>query len=258
MKRQPRALCSILSLLICFNVWQPTVAQSARPATDVPSVLSEEEIVETMVRRNLERAGALGAFRGTRVYRLEYRGFPSSRNAEMVVDVKYRSPATKEFTIRSSTGSKLIIEKIFDKLLQSEKEALTKENQSGVALNNENYRFSLTGYEQTPTGSYYILSVEPRTKNKLLYRGRIWVDSTDFAVARIDAAPAKNPSFWIKDTKIEQVYIKIGDFWLPSSNRSTSTTRVGGHALLTIEYSDYRVTAMPARIDSNETIVGSR
>ena len=248
MKRQPRVLCSILSLLICFSVWQPTVAQSARPATDVPSVLSEQEIVGTMVRRNLERAGALGAFRWTRVYRLEYRGFPGSRNAEMVVDVKYQSPATKEFTIRSSSGSKLIIEKVFNKLLQSEKEALTNENQSGVALNNENYHFNLTGYEQTPTGSYYILSVEPRTQNKLLYRGRIWVDSTDFAVERIEAAPAKNLSFWLKDTEIEHVYTKVGNFWLPVSNRSTSTTRLGGHALLTIEYTNYKVTAAPLRI----------
>jgi hypothetical protein len=258
MKKQPQAIRSILSLLICFSVWQPIVAQSDTPTVALPSVLSEEEIVRTMVRRNLERAGALGAFQGTRVYRLEYRGFPGSRNAEMVVDVKYRSPATKEFTIRSSAGSRLIIEKVFNKLLQSEKDALTKENQSHVALNNENYRFTLAGYEQTPAGSYYILSVEPRTQNKLLYRGRIWVDSTDFAVARIDAAPAKNPSFWIKDTKIEHVYVKVGDFWLPSSNRSTSTTRLGGHALLTIEYSNYRVTAMPARIDSNQTILGSR
>lgn len=258
MKRQALALYSILSLLISFSVSQPTLAQSSRLATDPPSVLSEEEIVGTMVRRNLERAAALGAFQGTRVYRLEYRGFPSSRHAEMVVDVKYQSPATKEFTIRSSTGSKLIIEKVFNKLLQSETDALTQENQSHVALNNENYRFSLAGFEQTAAGSYYILSVEPRTQNKLLYRGRIWVDSTDFAVARIEAAPAKNPSFWIKDTKIEHVYVKVGDFWLPSSNRSTSTTRIGGHALLTIDYSDYRVTAMPVRIDSNRNIVGSR
>ena len=81
-----------------------------------------------MVRKNLERAAALCAFQGTRVYRLEYRGFPGSRNAEMVVDEKYQSPATKEFTIRSSTGSRLIIEKVFNKLLESEKDALTKEN----------------------------------------------------------------------------------------------------------------------------------
>jgi hypothetical protein len=232
------------------------VAQSAAPAVKLPAQLTVEEIVNNLVRRNLKRAQELSAFQGTRVYRLEYRGFPGSRNAEMIVDVKYQSPATKEFTIRSSTGSKLLIERVFNKLLQSEQEALTAENQSRVALNNDNYTFTLTGHESTPAGSYYILAVEPRTKNKLLYRGRIWVDATDFAVARIEAAPAKNPSFWIKDTKIEHVYIKIGEFWFPISNRSTSTTRLGGRALLSIDYSDYKVTSVPARTGSNGTIAG--
>jgi hypothetical protein len=257
MKTRHAISCRLL-LLICMSFWLPLLAQSATPTGDLPSVPGEEEIVRTMVQRNHDRAVALCAFEGTRIYRLEYRGFPGSRNAEMVVDVKYHSPATKEFTIRSSTGSKLIIENVFNKLLQSEKEALTEENQSRVALNNENYNFALEGYEKTPAGSYYILSVEPRSKTKLLYRGRIWVDSTDFAVARIDVQPAKNPSFWTKDTQIEHVYSKIGDFWLPASNRSTSKTRLGGHALLTIEYKNYRVTATPVPGGSGEIMAGTR
>ena len=40
---------------------------------------------------------------------------------------------------------------------------------------------------------------------------------------RMEGEPAKNPSFWTKDTKIEQVYAKVGNFWLPRSNRSTTT-----------------------------------
>lgn len=253
-----QAVGSILLFLICICVGQPIAAQSVMPAARLPEQLTKEEIVSNMIRKNLERAQALSAFQGTRVYHLEHHGFPGSRSAEMIVDVKYQSPAKKEFTIRSSSGSKILIEKVFNKLLESEQEALTEENQSRVALNNENYSFTLAGQENTPAGSYYILAVEPRTTNKLLYRGRIWVDATDFAVARIEAAPAKRPSFWIKDTKIEHVYIKVGDFWLPTSNRSTSTTRLGGHAVLTIDYSDYRVIAEPARADSKETIASHR
>ena len=147
----------------------------------------------------------------------------------MVVDVSYQAPAgkaaSKEFTIRSESGSKLLIERVFKKVLQSEKESVAEENQRGVALNHDNYNFSFVGREKTPTGFVYILSVEPRTQNKLLYRGRIWVDATDFAVMRIEAEPAKNPSFWTKETQIEQIYSKVGDFWLPRSNRSTTTVR---------------------------------
>jgi outer membrane lipoprotein-sorting protein len=68
----------------------------------------------------------------------------------------------------------------------------------------------MVGYESMPTGPCYILSVAPITKNKLPYRGRIWVDAEDFAVLRIEAAPAKNPSFRTKETRIEQTYVKAG------------------------------------------------
>jgi hypothetical protein len=255
MKFHSHAAYAILTLLLCIGVCQPLVAQ--RPvmsAAELHPTLSGEEVVNEMIRRNLQRAEALSGFEATRIYRLEYHGFPGSRSAEMVVDVKYKSPATKEFTVRSASGSRLLIERVLEKLLQSEQEALTPENQSRVALNRENYTFALAGQENTPDGSFYILSVEPRTNNKLLYRGRIWVDAKDFAVARIEAAPAKNPSFWIKDVKIEHIYQKIDDFWLPASNRSTSITRLGGRALLTIEYKDYQITANPRWGDSSGAV----
>jgi hypothetical protein len=245
-------------ILICVGACQLAGAQPSHPTIlDTPAALSTEEIVGKLVRRNLERSQALAAYRGTRTYRLEYHGFPGSRSAEMVVDVSYKAPgtnaATKEFTIRSESGSKLLIERVFKRVLQSEKEAVTEENQRGVALNRDNYSFGLVGQEKTPGGSLYILSVEPRTQNKLLYRGRIWVDAADFAVTRIEGEPAKNPSFWTKETQIEQVYMKVGDFWLPRSNRSTTTIRLGGHALFTIDYGDYQITAAsPSRPPAND------
>jgi hypothetical protein len=247
-----------MPILLCVVAWQLAGAQpSDHTIPENPPALGTEEIVNNLVRRNLERSRALTAYQGTRTYRLDYRGFPGSRAAEMVVDVSYKAPedkaASKEFTIRSESGSKLLIERVFKKVLQSEKESVAEENQRGVALNHDNYNFSLVGHEKMPSGFVYILSVEPRTQNKLLYRGRIWVDATDFAVMRIEAEPAKNPSFWTKETQIEQVYSKIGDFWLPRSNRSTTTVRLGGHALFTIDYGEYRITAVaPSRSPGND------
>ncbi|MGA9042154.1 MAG: hypothetical protein WB421_16605 [Terriglobales bacterium] len=246
-----------LPLLFCLGPWTPAGAQPPKkPESHV--VLTTEEVVSNLVRRNLERAHALRAYQGTRTYRLEYRGFPGSRTAEMVVDVDYKSPATKEFTVRSESGSQLVIERVFKRLLQSEKEALSEENQRQVALNNDNYSFLLLGNEPKPGGSLYILSVEPRTKNKLLFRGKIWVDADDFAVVRMQGEPAKNPSFWIKDTEIEQVYSRVGDFWLPVSNRSNSAIRLGGHAVLTIDYRDYRITSASSPRPQNESVAGNR
>ena len=241
--KAPLHITALLSAQLLLSVSALVGQASITPANEGPITLTAEQIVNNLVQRNLERAQALSTYQGTRVYRLEYRGFPGSRSAEMVVAVKYRSPRTKEFTIQSENGSHLLIERVFHKLLESEKEALNEENQSAIALNRENYRFALLGYENKPSGPCYILSVEPLTKNKLLYRGRIWVDAGDFAVVQIEASPAKNPSFWTKETKIEQTYTKVGNFWLPLSNRSTSVIRLGGRADLAIDYRDYQITS---------------
>ena len=58
----------------------------------------------------------------------------------------------------------------------------------------------------------------------------------------LEAEPAKNPSFWTRKTEIEEVYTKIGDFWLPSHNHSVTAIRLGGYADLTIDYKDYEIT----------------
>ena len=68
-----------------------------------------------------------------------------------------------------------------------------------------------------------------------------WVDAADFAVARIEAAPAKNLSFWISSTAIHHKYTKTGDFWLPAKNESDTEVRLGGRAVLTIDYGVYDV-----------------
>ena len=102
---------------------------------------------------------------------------------------------------------------------------MNEENRARVALNSSNYDFSGFEHQDASDGCSYTLNVEPKIPSKLLYRGRIWVDGRDFAVCRIEAEPAKNPSFWIKKTEIHHSYLKVGDFWLPAENQSVSMVR---------------------------------
>jgi len=60
---------------------------------------------------------------------------------------------------------------------------------------------------------------------------------------QLDAEPAKNPSFWTKNSKIEVAYMKVGDFWLPERNYSVTAIRFGGRAELTIQYENYQITS---------------
>jgi hypothetical protein len=212
------------------------------PPSITTAPLSVDQVVDNLVRKDEERAQALRHYECTRVYHLSYRGFPGDRDAEMIVEATYDSPSAKSFHVVSQTGSKLVIERVFKRLLESEKEAAGPEMHARTLLNRDNYDMALIGFEPSDQGSQYVLAVFPKARSKYVYRGKVWVDGTDFAVTRIDAEPAQNPSFWTKKSEIHHQYMKVQDFWLPQRNESVSYIRLGGRATLTIEYGDYRVT----------------
>src|ERR1039458_1373273 len=177
------------------------------PPSITTAPLSVDQVVNNLVRKDEERARALRHYESTRVYRLSYRGFPGDRDAEMTVEATYDSPSTKSFKVISQTGSKLVIDRVFKRLLESEKEAAEPEMHAHTLLNRDNYDFALIGFESSAPGGQYVLAVYPKAKSKYLYRGKVWVDGTDFAVTRIDVEPAQNPSFWTKKSEIRHEYM---------------------------------------------------
>jgi len=241
-----------LTLAVTFGVLRGASAHSDSLPSSITGVqLSVDAVVNNLVRKDAERAQALRHYDSSRVYRLSYRGFPGDREAEMTVEASYDSPANKKFKVISQSGSKLVIDRVFKRLLESEKEAAEPEMHARTLLNRDNYDFALVGFESSEKGSQYVLAVSPKTKSKYLYRGKVWVDATEFAVSRIDAEPAQNPSFWTKKSEIHHEYMKVADFWLPRRNQSVSYIRLGGKATLTIEYNNYHV--VDARTAENAT-----
>ena len=220
----------------------PNLVGAGSEAPTVSTSLSVDQVVDNLVRKNQERAQALLHSEGTRVYHLAYRGFPGDRDAEMTVKATYDRPSRKEFQVVSESGSKLILNRVFKKLLESEKEAAEPAIAARTGLNRENYEFELVGSEPSSEGRQYVLRVSPKYSSKYVYSGKIWVDGVDFAVTRIEVEPARNPSIWTKRSEIHHEYKKVGAFWLPARNESVSYIRLGGRATLTIEYKDYRVT----------------
>jgi hypothetical protein len=237
--RAATQLISISLLLLMWASWGR--AQTVIVQTGLAVRPTQDQVVDNLIAKNAERTAALQRYQSRRFYRLEYTGFPASLKAEMVVDMVYDAPATKTFKIVSQSGPRWMIDRIFKGLLQAEQEAL--KNRERVALDRNNYSFSGMEFQDGGDGCCYVLAVQPKIPNKLLYRGRIWVNSKDFAVGRIEAEPSKNPSIWIKSTAVHHIYQKLGDFWFPLENESTSTMRVGGHAILSIKYRNYEILA---------------
>jgi len=219
------------------------IAQAPISTAAADPTLTVAQIVTEMEGHNQARATALKHFHSVRHYSVEYRGFSAKVAAQMEVEADYDSASGKTFHIVSQSGSKLLIDKVLKRLLDSETDAQTQHSSD---LNSANYTFRLVGTENVAGRPAYVLEVEPLTDNKYLYRGKIWVDTADFAVARIEAAPAKNPSFWISSTAIHHRYSKTGEFWLPAQNESDTDVRVGGKAVLTIDYGTYEVAPTAA------------
>jgi len=208
-----------------------------------PPVLPANVIVDKLIAASARRSALLRGYRGTRFYHLQYHGLLGTRDASMQVLTTYTAPDQRNFSIVSETGSKLLLNRVLMKALESEKEAF--QNQKQIELSPANYQFDLLGTDRT-TGENpcYVLGVKPRKDNKFLYHGKIWVDAQDFAVVRMQGQPAKSPSFWIKDTDIESSWERVGEFWLIRQNRSVSHIRMGGMATLTIDYNDYQITGV--------------
>jgi hypothetical protein len=166
---------SVLLLVIltfCVAIRQTAGAQQQGTVSCANDSLTTAQVVEKLVEMNLRRAQALHSYPRTRTYRVTYRGLLGLTVAGMVVDVTYKAPETKEFIIRSSTGSRLILDKVFKKLLQAEKEALSPMDRDARPLRSENYEFTMVGCESTTSRRMYMLTLEPKTKSKFLFRGR--------------------------------------------------------------------------------------
>jgi hypothetical protein len=235
------ALFSIF-LLAMVNMFSPgRISAATESANASVSPMTLNQVVDKLMARNIERSKELKSFESTRVYTVRYHGFPKDMEAKMVVAMRYEAPNTKEFTVISQSGPKLLVDKVLKRLLKTETEAQQEKTREAVNLDRANYEFSDLRYVPSQDGCSYTLSVQPRETNKYLYRGTIRVNDHDFAVCGIQAQPAENPSFWITSTSIHETYGNIGGLWLPEQNKSVSNIRFGGTATLTIQYQNYKV-----------------
>jgi hypothetical protein len=213
-------------------------------AKDPPN-LPAETVVQRMMATSARRSAELKSVRAVRNYHLQYRGFLGSREAGMKVLSTYTSPDKLEFSVVSQNGSNLLLNRVLLKLLESERDAFKDEKQ--IELSPANYNFASEGVETADNDPCYVLKVTPRKETKYLYRGKVWIDARDFALARMEGQPAKSPSFWIKDTQIDSRWSDVGGFWLIQHSQSVSHIRMGGLATLTIDYSDYQITRSGGR-----------
>jgi len=206
-------------------------------AEDSGPLPTAEEIVTRMGSRDLQRQVSMEGYAGMRRYVLENPHL--HKRAEMLVQVQGDRDGTKHFDILSEEGWKAAHKHVLRKMLESESETSHPEARAKTRINPDNYDFKIAGTEVIDGRTAYVLEVSPKRKEKYLFRGRIWVDAEDYALARAEGQPAKNPSFWTKSTHFVQIYQKSGLLWFPRSTQSVTEAHIFGTTDVNIEYFDY-------------------
>jgi hypothetical protein len=236
----PRFNGAVLAIVLVSTAafCRPESADSGNPLG-----LSAAQIVDRMQSRDNERTQELKFYKTLRHYNVVYRGFSNKVEAKMDVAVDYDLSSGKNLVIVSQSGSKFLLEKVLKRAVDSEREA--SQQKKSTALTTANYKFRLLGRETLDGRSAYILQVEPLVPSKFLYRGKIWVDAADFATVKMETEPAKSPSFWISRTQIHYTGAKTSGFWMPQKVVSETSVRIGGVAVLTINYGNYQISTNP-------------
>jgi outer membrane lipoprotein-sorting protein len=205
--------------------------------------LSADQIAAQMEKMNSLRAQSPLRIACERTYALDYEGFLGSRHAEMRVHAEQQGDE-KKLTIVDESGSNILRTKVLHKLLDGEREASEANAHAGNKLSRANYDFKLKGVEPSQSRPLYILEITPRTKSKFAWKGRIWVDSVDYAVARAEGEPDKLPSWWTTHSEFKYTNQKIDGLWLPEQNVSDTHIRMGGQAHLRIGYGACQAMAL--------------
>jgi hypothetical protein len=158
-------------------------------------------------------------------------------DSRLVVLTTFHQPDSHESKVIEQEGSKFIRERVFDKILEAEKEIKSKNVKAETDILPENYDFMLVGMDDIQGRKCYHLTILPKRKSKYLLNGSIWVDAKNYGIARIHGSPSKRPSLWTLKTEVDRRYKPIGNFWLTDRIDSTSDLLVAGHSTLSIEYS---------------------
>ena len=196
-----------------------------------------DEVIARMIESDRERQAALDGYTARRRYVLENEGH--HKRAEMLVRMKCLKDGSKEFEIVSSGGWGAARKHVLPRLLSAEVESSQPGSRDRSRIIPENYSFETVGAETVNDRPAYVIAVTPKTANKYLMKGRIWVDAEEYAIVRIEGQPAKSPSFWVKSVHFVHTYGKQGPLWLPLSNNSVTDVRIFGATELKIEYFGY-------------------
>ena len=225
--------------------------EMALSSYSAPSGLTGDDVIAQMLQRNFVRNQQLQQYSAVRTY--EIRNSEAKLAAQAVVRVDYQAPDKKTFNKTSEKGSGLVRHLVFDRLIQSEGETSSGREHRNSAITTANYTFKLSGEEDVGPYHCFVLEAAPRSKEKYLFEGEIWIDAQDFAIVKIAGHPSKKPSFWINRADFVRQYQRIDGFWLPFRDETSVEVKIYGRRVFTVDHQQYVInSANPLQAETGD------
>ena len=208
-------------------------ASPARAESSQPSA-SADQIFAELVKHNELRNARLREYSAVRTYAVA--DLQGKIHAKATVRMNYVAPDKKTFVAISEEGSGVVRHLVLNRLMESEASAAAGPEHRDSSIIPANYTFQLVGQEDLELHRCFVVSAIPKRKDTYLFEGKVWIDSTDFAIVQIAGHPAKKLSFWINRAEFIRQYEKVGDFWLPSKDQTFVDVKLYGKKVLSIEH----------------------
>ena len=174
-------------------------------------------------------------FTVTREYEL-FRGDDKKPVGTVVAEVHFQPPTTKTWEVKKTSGSERA-EKVVKYVLEREAEYA---KYGKIAFTRESYGFLNAGIGDADGRPCYILRLVPKSDDRNLLRGQIWVDRDTYLIHRFEGEPTKNPAWWIKGLKLSASYGNWGGIWLPTNSKGVADVRLLGPHTMTARVVSYR------------------
>jgi hypothetical protein len=204
-----------------------------------PPGVTGEMVFHGLVEHSKVRDADLQKYSVRRTYELSNaKGHVYARET---VEMKFDSPGTKSFQSKSGDGSWLVRKLVFRGLMDSEIETAGGEAHRQSAIAPANYTFQLLGEQQVGPYRCYVVKAVPKREGKYLFIGKLWINMPDYGIVEIAGSPDRKPSFWIKKANFVRMYEKVGEFWLPESDRTVVSVKLIGQRIFSIRHWDYEV-----------------
>lgn len=226
----PRKYKAIFCLMVVAGFLEATrAAYSQQQVANTQVNLSNPALVNTVVDR-MEAAQEKNhenfrPYTVTREYRL-YEEQEQQPKSDVIADVSFVPPDRQTYTIEQSEGISRGLA-IVRHVLDAEAHAMAKPN-APAAITRRNYDFKLVGEEVRDGQPCWVIELDPKREDKMLIRGKAWVDKETYLIHTIQGQLAKSPSWWLKSVNTRIDFGSAAGMWLQTQSRADADVRIFG------------------------------